>query len=81
MAELRDILQNNDFKLYLQSVNTLPNTPTRAQIEDVLSDNGVSLPLPRNNMFYIRAVGGRTFLVVYNKEIDEYYFEKLTRAM
>ncbi len=81
MAELADILRDNDFTLSVKSVNTLPNSPSRAQIEDVLTDNSVTLPLVKSNNFYVRAVNGKGFFVVYSLEEDEYYFEKLTKAL
>ncbi len=81
MAELKLILEDNDFTLSFKSVNTLPNQLTRAQIEDVLTDNGVTLPLIKSNNFYLRAVNGKGFVVIYSLEEDTYYYEKLTKAV
>jgi len=38
MAELKDILETNEFKLQLSSANTLPNKPTRVQLDAVLAE-------------------------------------------
>ncbi len=80
MAELKLILEDNDFTLSLKSVNTLPNQPTRAQIEDVLTDNGITLPLTKSNNFYLRASNGKGFIVIYSIEEDAYYYEKLNKV-
>ncbi len=80
MAELQNILEENDFTASFKSVNTLPNEPTRAQIEDVLIDNGITIPLIKSNNFYIRAVNGKGFVVIYSIEEDAYYYEKLTKV-
>ncbi len=78
--EFETVAQDNDFTLSFKSVNTLPNQPTRAQIEDVLVDNGITLPLTKSNNFYIRAVNGKGFVVIYSIEEDAYYYEKLNKV-
>ncbi len=80
MAELRDILQDNDFTSTFRSVNILPNNPSRAQIEDVLSDNGITIPLTKSVRFYLIAANGKAFVVIYNVVENEFYFEKFSKA-
>ncbi len=79
--EIETVIQDNDFTASFKSVNTLPNQPSRAQIEDVLTDNGITLPLTKSNNFYIRASNGKGFVVIYSLEEDTYYYEKLTKAV
>ena len=80
MAELQEILEVNDFSHMFQSVNNLPNAPSRAQIEDVLTDNNVALPLQNNVKFFLRASGGKVVEVFYSKALDTYYTKKLDTA-
>ncbi len=80
MAELRQILEDEDFTLSFSTVNTLPKKPTRMQIEDVLMDNGITLPLGKSNTFYISSANDRNFVVIYSKSKDAYFFELLDEA-
>ncbi len=78
--EFETVIQDNDFTLSFKSVNTLPNQPTRAQIEDVLTDNGITIPLTKSNNFYVRDANGKGFVVIYSIEEDAYYYEKLNKV-
>ncbi len=78
--EFETVARDNDFTLSFKSVNLLPNQPTRAQIEDVLSDNGITLPLTKSNNFYVRDSNGKGFVVIYSIEEDAYYYERLTKV-
>ena len=78
--ELKEILEVNDFSHMFQSVNNLPNAPSRAQIEDVLIDNNVSLPLQNSIKFFLRASNGKVIEVFYAKPLDTYYTKKLDKA-
>ncbi len=80
MAELQNILEENDFTLSFTSVNILPKKPTRAQIEDVLVDNGIALPLAKSNTFYISSANDRNFFVIYSKSKNAYFFELMDEA-
>ncbi len=80
MAELSVLLKENDFTLTINSVNLLPNQPTRAQIEDALGDNGIALPLVVSRNFYLLASNGKGFIVVYSLPQDTYYYEKFNKA-
>ena len=78
MAELKDILETNEFRLELSSANTLPNNPTRIQLDAVLIENGYTLPLQRSATFFITSSNGKLFNVTRFEPIGIYAYEKLT---
>ncbi len=79
--EIRDVLKDNDFTATYRSVNILPNKPTKLQLMDVLSDNGVVFPLTASNNFYLLDANGKGFVVIYNLGLDEFYYEMLSKAI
>ena len=80
MAELKEILGDNDFTINLSTVRYLPNTLTRAKVEKVLEDHGYTVPLPNNVSFYI-GNDTKVFLVRYLLDSDAYVYEKLLEAL
>ena len=78
--EIQEVMSNNDFTVELSSVNNLPNNPSRAQIEDVITDNGFTTPLGRDVAFFINSANNKYFWVTYSFNLDEYYFERLSKA-
>jgi len=78
MAELKDILRENDFKLLLTTIGTLPNNPSRHVIELVLVENGFNEPLQNEVTFSMIDKNNKMFNVTYYAGIDLYGYEKLT---
>jgi len=78
MAELKDILEVHDFKHLLITVGTLPNQPSRVQIEMVLIENGFTEPLANEVTFSMIDINNKMFNVTYYPSIDTYGYEKLT---
>jgi len=78
MAELKDIMETNEFRLELSSANPLPNKPSRAQLDAVLAENGYTLPLQRSATFFIASSTGKLFNVTRFEPIGIYAYEKLT---
>jgi len=78
MAELKDILKVNDFKHLLVTIGTLPNQPSRVQIEMVLIENGFNEPLTNEVTFSMIDKNNKLFNVTYYPSIDLYGYEKLT---
>ena len=78
MAELKDILAVNDFKHLLVTTGTLPNQPSRVQIEMVLVENGFTEPLHNEVTFSMIDKNDKMFNVTYYADIDLYGYEKLT---
>ena len=78
MAELKDIMETNEFRLELSSANPLPNQPSRAQLDAVLVENGYTLPLQRSATFFIASSNGKLFNVTRFEPIGIYAYEKLT---
>jgi len=76
--ELRDILEVNDFKHLLTTIGTLPNQPSRVQIEMVLVENGFTEPLAKEVTFSMIDSNNKMFNVTYYADIDLYGYEKLT---
>ncbi len=78
MAELKDILEVNDFKHLMITAGTLNNKPSRAQIEMVLLENGFTEPLTNEVTFSMIDKDDKMFNVTYYASIDKYGYEKLT---
>ncbi len=78
MAELKKILETNDFKHLLTTTGTLPNNPSRIQIEMVLMENGFTEPLANEVTFSMIDSNDKMFNVTYYAGIDLYGYEKLT---
>ncbi len=78
MAELKDILEANDFKHLMVTTGTLSNKPSRAQIEMVLIENGFTEPLQNEVTFSMIDSTEKMFNVTYYAGIDLYGYEKLT---
>lgn len=80
MAELKNILKTGslDDELYgaiITVPHALPNKPSKAEIAI-----HVSLNPPVRDMFFLRDVNGKTFLVFWDDTSEDYYFEKLSKA-
>ena len=78
MAEIKDILRENDFKLLLITTGTLGNNPSRVQIEMVLIENGFNEPLANEVTFSMIDSNNKMFNVTYYASMDLYGYEKLT---
>ncbi len=78
MAELKDILEVNDFKYLITTTSTLPNRPSRLQIEMVLAENGFNEPLTNEVTFSMIDKDDKMFNVTYYADVDLYGYEKLT---
>ncbi len=78
MAELKKILETNDFKHLLTTTGTLGNNPSRIQIEMVLMENGFTEPLANEVTFSMIDSNDKMFNVTYYASIDLYGYEKLT---
>ncbi|RKX64580.1 MAG: hypothetical protein DRP42_06145 [Tenericutes bacterium] len=71
MADLKDILQVNDFNQVVLVFGNLPKKPSRIDIEAILIDDGHTLPLANSVSFYLIS-NNRRHLVVYGKALDEF---------
>ena len=59
---------------------SLPNNPSVSQIEAGLIDAGNTLPLISDRVLYLHTGNGKMFNIAYNKDTDEYFFERLAKA-
>jgi len=78
MAELKAILEVNDFKHLMITTGTLNSNPSRVQIELVLIENGFNEPLTNEVTFSMIDKNDKMFNVTYYADIDLYGYEKLT---
>ncbi len=72
MAELAQILEENDFSRILLNFNNIAKKPSKADIELIIGDNGYSLPLPNSVSFVIQS-NNRVHTVRYSKTVDVFY--------
>jgi len=77
-VELQEILEKNDFKHLMVTIGTLPNQPSRVQIEMVLLENGFTEPLTNEVTFSMIDKNNKMFNVTYYASMDLYGYEKLT---
>jgi len=78
MAELKGILEVNDFKHLMTTTGALANKPSRNAIERVLAENGFTVPLQNEVTFSMIDSTDKMFNVTYYANIDLYGYEKLT---
>ena len=77
MVNLRDILKEYD--LMGEVVTPLGGTLTRAKIDQALTDDGYTMPLPNKVSFHLyQNTDDKLFLVTWFPTLDAYAVEKLT---
>jgi len=72
MAELKSILEVNDFTIHLETSTDVGRKLSRSEIEQILTDNGVTLPLTRDVGFFISDSADHYFHVTFLSSIDIY---------
>ena len=77
---LRSLLEVEDFTVHLQTNDNLRITLNRAEIEGVLSQNNVPLPLANDVSFFITDGADHVFNVTYLKATDTYAYLKQKTA-
>jgi len=77
-VEISTILDDADFSRNLNTVSTLGNTVTRAEIEAVIAEN--SLPLPVNDVRFYIINTSRFFFITYDSIADRYMYVQLSAA-
>ena len=78
MAELKNIMERNDFTVELLTTQSTGNTLSRAEIDQALIENGFTGQLPRNVTFFLGTADNKIFQLTYFKTLDKYGYEKLT---
>jgi len=78
MAELRKIMQENDFNVELYTTQNLGNNPDRTKLDLCLTENGFTLPLPQTATFFVVDSNSRLFSVTRFEPSGRYGYEKLT---
>lgn len=78
--ELKDIMEDNDFSLLIETSVNLGTTLSRLEIEEALVLNNVTLPLSSAVRFGLTD-GSRYFLVMYLVAKDIYVYERLSLAL
>ena len=80
MAEIKDIMGENDFTVDIKTTRILQNILPRNKIELVLGDEGYTLPLPQDVSFYIGNLT-KVFFIRYFVLEDEYVYIKMKEAL
>ncbi len=78
MAELQGIMEDNDFTIHLETLDSVGNQLSRSEIESILTAGGVTLPLTRDVSFIVSTGDTKYFSITYLESIDKYAYEKLT---
>ena len=76
MIELKDVLEVRDFRKLLVTTSSLGVALTRAEIEAVLTENGVTLPLPYSISFVIKDSADKFYEVIYGKALDTFVYTR-----
>ena len=75
-VKLSDLMRDNDYVGKVVGVN-FGNNPNRNKIDQVLANNGYTLPLASKVSFHMYD-GNKMFIVTWFPDLDEYGYEKLT---
>jgi len=78
MADLKDIMEDNDFTIHLETLDSVGNQLSRSEIESILTAGGVTIPLTRDVSFIVSTGDNKYFSITYLESIDKYAYEKLT---
>jgi len=70
-------LRDEDYTVRLDTSDVLGNGISRTEIEQVLTDNGVSVPLLKNWKFFVKDGNNKIWFITYFKDIDKYAVEKM----
>ena len=73
MAELKDILEVNDFTVNIQTAVSLPNNLSEAEIDLVLSETGNQNPKINDVSFFLSSPG-KVFAVSWLQENNQYVY-------
>ncbi|RKZ25988.1 hypothetical protein DRQ29_05500 [bacterium] len=71
-------LEDKDYTIVLTTSNNFGASLSRAEIEVTISDNGY--PLPTDNVSFYLIDSSRIYTITYLQSIDEFVYEKLTKA-
>ena len=78
MAEIKDILEHNDFSLVVEHSGATGNNLSRAECEAIVNQEiGQSTP-DRTMKFVVHTADNKWFLVYYIKQADKFLYEKMT---
>ncbi len=75
MAEIRDILETNDFTVHIQTSNNLPNNLTEAIIDQALADTGNPNPKIQDVSFFL-SDATKSFQVTWLQDTSYYSYIK-----
>ena len=78
MAEIRDILEHNDFSLVVEHSGATGNNLSRAECEAIVNQE-IGQSIPDNNVkFIVHTADDKWCVVWYAKAQDKFLYEKLT---
>ena len=78
MAELKDIMERNNFDVELYTSQDVGAKPNKAELDFCLTSNGFTLPLPGTVTYFMADSAGRLFNVTRFEPSGKYAYEKLT---
>ena len=79
MAEIKDILETNDFSVHIRVGGSLGNTLTAAEIDNALASTGNPNPKMQDVTFFL-SDATRTFIVSWLQGTAEYSYIKMKIA-
>ena len=78
MAEIKDILEHNDFSLVVEHSGATGNSLSRAECEAIVNQE-IGQPTPERTMkFVVHTADNKWFLVYYIKQADKFLYERMT---
>ena len=76
MAEIKDILETNDFTVHITVAVNIGNNPTTAEIDQVLIASGNENPKIHDVGFFLTATNA-TFRMTWLQDLGAYVYDKL----
>ena len=80
MAEIRDILETNDFTVNIVTTVSLPNNLSEAEIDLVLSETGNQNPKINDVSFFLSSPN-KVFAVSWLQDNNHYVYVKMKIAL
>jgi len=79
MSELKNIMNKKDYKMVATASGNIGNNPSRAQIEAILAENGMPLPV-NDSTFFLIDTNNHNLQVTYIKNLDSYFYTSMALA-
>ena len=79
MSELKNIMNKKDYKMVAMASSNIGNNPKRTEIEAILAENGMPLPV-NDSTFFLVDPNNHNLQVTYILSLDGYFYTSMSLA-